>query len=167
MKILLAIDGSACSEAALNEVVRRPWPAGSELRIVSVVEFPHLTGSELWVMPKSYVEQLENAEADRVEALIRRAVARVRSDGDQSLDVTGEVLRIGDPKLVILDDAEKWGADLIVLGSHGRKGWGRFWLGSVSLAVASHANCSVEIVRCQLPDAPVAKGKIEEGSKET
>jgi nucleotide-binding universal stress UspA family protein len=149
VKILLAIDGSACGQAALDEVVRRPWPAGSELRIVSVVEFPHLSGSEPWVMPNSYIEQLENAEADRVQALVSRAVASVRNDGDPALKVTGEVLRIGDPKAVILEDAEQWGADLIVLGSHGRHGWQRYWLGSVSLAVATRAHCSVEIVRSQ------------------
>jgi nucleotide-binding universal stress UspA family protein len=160
MKILLAIDGSACSEAALDEVIQRPWPAGSDLRIVSVIEFPHLSGSEPWVMPKSYIEQLENAEADRVEGLVRRAVARVRCDGDQALKVTGEVLKIGNPKAVILEEAEEWGADLIVIGSHGREGWNRFWLGSVSLAVATNANCSVEIVRCH------PAGEIEGGSKE-
>jgi nucleotide-binding universal stress UspA family protein len=47
----------------------------------------------------------------------------------------------------ILDEVEKWGADLIVLGSHGYRGWRRFLLGSVSHAVATHARCSVEIVR--------------------
>jgi nucleotide-binding universal stress UspA family protein len=48
---------------------------------------------------------------------------------------------------VILDEAERWDADLIVLGSHGYNGWQRFLLGSVSHAVATHAHCSVEIVR--------------------
>jgi nucleotide-binding universal stress UspA family protein len=47
----------------------------------------------------------------------------------------------------ILDIAAEWGADLIVLGSHGRKGLQRFLLGSVAEFVARHANCSVEIVR--------------------
>lgn len=148
MKILLAIDDSACSEAALDEVIRCPWPAGSNLKIVSVIEFPHLSGSFPWTTPPAYIEQLENAEADRVQALIRRAVARVCSEGDRALSVTGEALRIGDPKVVILEEAEEWGADLIVLGSHGRRGWKRFWLGSVSQAVVTHAHCSVEIVRC-------------------
>jgi nucleotide-binding universal stress UspA family protein len=51
------------------------------------------------------------------------------------------------PKEIILQNAEEWGADLIVCGSHGRRGLSRFLLGSVSEAVASHAKCSVEIIR--------------------
>jgi nucleotide-binding universal stress UspA family protein len=54
---------------------------------------------------------------------------------------------VGGAKEVILDEAERWGADLIVVGSHGHHGLRRFLLGSVSRAVASHARCSVEIVR--------------------
>ena len=53
----------------------------------------------------------------------------------------------GPPKLVILEEAEKFGADLIVVGSHGYGFVERFLLGSVSQAVAVHAKCSVEIVR--------------------
>lgn len=49
--------------------------------------------------------------------------------------------------MVILDCATEWRADLIVVGSHGRKGVTRFVLGSVSEAVARHAHCSVEIAR--------------------
>ena len=56
-------------------------------------------------------------------------------------------VREGDPKTVILDCATEWGADLIVVGSHGRKGVARFVLGSVSEVVARYARCSVEIVR--------------------
>jgi len=51
------------------------------------------------------------------------------------------------PKETILQAADEWGANLIVCGSHGRKGFSRFLLGSVSEAIASHANCSVEIIR--------------------
>ena len=54
----------------------------------------------------------------------------------------------GSPREVILDEADHWGANLIVVGSHGYRGLTRFLLGSVSQAIASHAKCSVEIVRC-------------------
>jgi nucleotide-binding universal stress UspA family protein len=54
---------------------------------------------------------------------------------------------VATPQELILKEAADWGADLIVLGSHGRRGFSRFLLGSVSEAVASHAPCSVEVIR--------------------
>ena len=53
------------------------------------------------------------------------------------------------PKTAILDEAENWQADLLVVGSHGYPTWERLLLGSVSQAVVSHAKCSVEVVRMQ------------------
>lgn len=63
-----------------------------------------------------------------------------------ALKIEAEVLD-GSPKDVILNVAEEWGADLIVVGPHGYGPVKKFLLGSVSQAVASHARCSVEIVR--------------------
>jgi nucleotide-binding universal stress UspA family protein len=60
--------------------------------------------------------------------------------------VSTEVLR-GSPKHAIIEEAERWGADLIVVGSHGYSALERFLLGSVSQSIAHHAKCSVEIVR--------------------
>jgi nucleotide-binding universal stress UspA family protein len=57
------------------------------------------------------------------------------------------MVRDGDPRSVIVDEAANWSADLIVLGSHGYTGIKRFLLGSVALSVVSHAPCSVEVVR--------------------
>jgi nucleotide-binding universal stress UspA family protein len=71
------------------------------------------------------------------------------------IKVSAEVLN-GEPKEIILDEAERWSADLIVVGSHGRRGLKRLWLGSVSQAVVSQAKCSVEIVRC--PKANESQG---------
>jgi len=77
------------------------------------------------------------------KALVAKTADALRSAG---IYVTTAVVQ-GDPKSVVIDDAEAWGADLIVLGSHGRKGLQRFLLGSVSEAVLRHAHCSVEVVR--------------------
>lgn len=52
-----------------------------------------------------------------------------------------------DAREVILDCAERWPTDLIVVGSHGRKGLNRFLMGSVSEVVARYAQCSVQMVR--------------------
>lgn len=147
MKILLAIDGSSCSDAAVEEIATRPWPIKSELKIVSVVEPPMLPTVETWVPPTDYIEALEKAAEDQARSILDKASDRVRKgQGDQVL-ITTEIVR-GHPKHAITDEAESWGANLIVVGSHGYRGLTRLWLGSVSQAVASHAKCSVEIVRC-------------------
>lgn len=145
MKILLAVDGSPHSDAAVHEVIGRPCPQGSEVRIVSVAEVSHVLapvpdgGAEL------YAEGLRVAR-DQAREAAAAAVSRLRDSVGDSLVITF-VTPTGAAARAILDEAEEWGADLIVLGSHGRGFWGRVLLGSVSQAVAAHARCSVEIVR--------------------
>jgi nucleotide-binding universal stress UspA family protein len=146
MRILLAIDGSTSSDAAAQDVAARPWPAGSEVRIISVVEPPLLPAVETWVPPDDYIESLEKAAEAQAEAVIKKAAELIQQEQGDRLRVSTQVVR-GHPKHAITDEADNWDADLIVVGSHGYRGLTRLWLGSVSQAVASHAKCSVEIVR--------------------
>lgn len=146
MKILLATDGSECSKAAVNSVAERPWPEGSEVKIVSAMEIPYAPTTEAWVLPDSYYGEIEGAAKEQAESAVKDAVERLRAGRASGLEIVTEI-KSGSAKDVILDEAEKWDADLIVLGSHGYSGWQRFLLGSVSHAVATHAHCSVEIVR--------------------
>ena len=146
MKILLAIDGSLFSDAAVGDVAAKPWPPGSEVRIISVVEPPLLPTVETWVPPDDYIESLERAGQDQANSVIKTAVDRIQKTQGDRLRVSTEIVR-GHPKHAIIDAAEAWDADLIVVGSHGYRGLTKLWLGSVSQAVASHAKCSVEIVR--------------------
>jgi len=146
MKMLLAIDGSTFSDAAVKEVATKPWPVDSEVKIISVVEPPLMPTVETWVPPDNYIEALEAAGEDQALAILSKAAARVREGQGDHLRVSTEIVK-GHPKHAIIDEAESWGADLILMGSHGYRGLTRLWLGSVSQAVASHAKCSVEIVR--------------------
>ena len=146
MKILLATDGSNCSEAAVNSIAARPWPEGSELKIVSATDIPDVSVTEAWMLPDNYYAAIDGAAKARAEKAVRDAAARIKSGKASGLEIITEV-KDGHAKDVILREAEKWGADLIVLGSHGYNGLERFLLGSVSHAVATHAHCSVEIVR--------------------
>ena len=146
MKILLAIDGSSCSDAAIRDVANKPWPAGSEVKIVSVVEPALLPAVETWVPPTNYIEALEKACDDKARTIVNNAAAQVREEQGSKLRVSTEIVR-GNPKHAIIDEADACESDLIVVGSHGYRGLTKLWLGSVSQAVASHANCSVEIVR--------------------
>jgi nucleotide-binding universal stress UspA family protein len=123
-RLLLATDGSETSMAAAKALARRPWPQGSEFKIVTVEE-PWL------IKPSSTMLNINRAEEVLASA---------------GLKATADVLD-GNPKEAILEEAKKWNADLIVVGSHGRRGFKRLLLGSVSEAVAMSAHCSVVVVR--------------------
>ena len=145
MRILLAIDGSPYSDAAIEEVCRRPWPAESEVRVVTVVSpLESMLMQETTLLPPAYDDILEHQSMKTAKRL-----HDIASDIEQrasGLRVTPRLLE-GRPREAILEEAEQWAADLIVVGSHGYGPIKRFFLGSVSLAIALHAPCSVEIVR--------------------
>jgi nucleotide-binding universal stress UspA family protein len=144
MKILLPVDGSVFSQTAIDEVSRRPWPQGSEIRIISAAEIPVIVGIEPWATTPVYFEQMEGGVRDSARAVVENAVTKLKTA--TPLRVNSAVIE-GSAGEVIVDEAEKWGADLIVMGSRGLGAWSRLLLGSVSNAVVHHAKCSVEIVR--------------------
>ena len=144
IKILLAIDDSKFSDTALRTLAAEHNPAKSAVRILHVVEpvelpyYPELTAP--------YPVSLGDIKKKRMEAgrrLVERAAARLRAAGFQ-VDAS---VRPGQVRSLVVDVARKWRADLIMVGSHGRKGLARILLGSVSDYVAHHAPCSVQIVR--------------------
>ena len=141
MKILLAIDDSKFSEAAAKTVAAQFRPPDTEVRILNVVE-PPIAMLEPPQMSPGYYPELED-RLPQARELVDRVAKTLSSAGFR---VTTLVVT-GDARSVILDDAAEWHADLIALGSHGRRGLRRFFLGSVSDAVARHASCSVQIVR--------------------
>ncbi|HAF22864.1 MAG TPA: universal stress protein [Blastocatellia bacterium] len=146
MKILFAVDGSQCSDEAIEEIVRRPWPENSEIKVLTAFELPLPPTPEAWAVPPSYFDEMDRSARDHAQAIVQRAVEKLKSKLNGAVVVGGEVVP-GPPRTVILDEAESWGADLIVVGSHGYRAWERFLLGSVSQSVVSHATCSVEVVR--------------------
>lgn len=150
MKILLAVDGSPFSEEAVKEVARRPWPPGSEIKVVSVVGPVNALTAEPWRLPENYFEELERAATEKAQESAAAALSALRHALDDSLKLSAET-PCGLPMQVIVETAAHWGADLIVLGSHGYGFWNRLTLGSVSQSVAAHAGCSVEIVKRRQP----------------
>jgi nucleotide-binding universal stress UspA family protein len=147
MKILLATDASSFSDRAVNAVASRPWPEGSEIKVLYVVHPPIPDVPDPLLMLYAARMQMLKHEREHGKTTVERAASRLREgEGNRSLEITTEVLE-GSPKGLIVDEAERWDADLIVVGSRGRGAAGRFLLGSVSLAVAMRTPCSVEIVR--------------------
>lgn len=150
MKVLLAVDGSAFGEEAAREVARRPWPDGSEVRVISVVEPVYAPAAEPWAVTPTYFEELDRLAAGKARTAVEGALKILRERDDTSMKLTSDTPR-GPVKQTILGAAEAWGADLLVVGSHGYGFWNRLLLGSVSQGLASAAPCSVEIVKGPAP----------------
>jgi nucleotide-binding universal stress UspA family protein len=142
-RILLTTDGSKFSEAALNFLVQQIWPHEAEVRVLHVMEPLPLLAVRGMSSYRSIMDSLREARTEKAKDLVNKIAETLRS---KNLKVSTDIVR-GDPKSKILDAEEQWNAELIVLGSLGRTGLERFLLGSVSDAVAQHAQCSVEIVR--------------------
>jgi len=90
-------------------------------------------------------ETAYKAARKRAESAVADALQTLRTTGLNICDC--EATPEGEPRTEILDKAKTWGANLIVLGSHGRQGWDRLMMGSVAESVAFHAHCSVEVIR--------------------
>lgn len=151
MKILVAIDGSPFGEAAVAEVAERPWPEGTEVRVITAIHLPFTPTPETWVLPDEFYAQAEKHSHEQAEVILRRAEKMIEESNAgraTPISFSSEAI-LGHAEEVILSVAREWSADLILLGSHGHRAWERFLLGSVSQAVAWHAPCSVEIVRSQ------------------
>ena len=144
MRILLAIDNSRFSQEALRSLLKQVRPKGNMVRVLHVVApisaylsagmAPHLV---------PYVKEVETDRRKQAKKLVQGAARKLRKAGFRAQ----EIVDAGDPKAKIIDRAAAWHADLIVLGSHGWRGLGRFLMGSVSEAVMRHAGCSVQVVR--------------------
>jgi nucleotide-binding universal stress UspA family protein len=154
MKILVATDGSEYSVIALRSVADRPWPKGSEVKVLSVPEpfvptnvFPYFESKEIETLNTSALKEAKECV---------NAGAKMLSGLDAKVS-TGTPFPQDSPTRVIVKEAQAWGAQMIVLGSHGRRGFDRLTMGSVSEHVAFHGHCSVEVIRN--PKAPEKRSR--------
>ena len=155
MRVLLAIDGSRHSDAAVAEVAARHWPKGTRVRVLTVVHAtaPLILDPAL-VIAAIHVEQTQE-QARHAPEIVEAARKRIRR---RSRDVSVSTkIREGVPKDVIVDEAREWNSDLIVVGSHGYGRVKRLVLGSVAAAVVASAPCSVQVVRSKRARRVAAK----------
>jgi nucleotide-binding universal stress UspA family protein len=145
MKIIIATDDSPFSMNMINDFANRPLPADTKVKIISVYEkAPNMYRAPMGVL----MEQYATADANSLKFAknaIEKAAISIKNQNPELSIITAAIEGI--PKKVIVDEAEAFDADLIILGSHGYGAIDRFLLGSVSQSVALHAKCSVEIVR--------------------
>jgi nucleotide-binding universal stress UspA family protein len=158
MKVLVAYDGSECANAALDDLGKAGLPGDAQFKILSVVEH--------WLPPPSGLELVQGIDRDQEYlAMSMRAATRLK-EVSQGWEVRTEVA-VGSPATVIIESADQWKPDLIVIGSHGRSALGRFFLGSVSQKVLHEAHTSVRVARGRVeePDTPIRLIIGVDGSK--
>ncbi|MEZ5429060.1 MAG: universal stress protein [Pyrinomonadaceae bacterium] len=152
MKILIATDGSEYSRTAIEQSAR---VFGSndqiEIKIISVYEDVFPIAGEPFALSADYYREMEKESKADAEKFAAEAKKLIR-DNFNGMEPETEV-RQGPPGRKIVEAAQEWGADLIVVGSHGRGFWGRMMVGSTSDAVMHHAPCSVLVVRRQDGDS--------------
>jgi nucleotide-binding universal stress UspA family protein len=144
VRLLIGVDSSADSNAAVEAVCNRHWPTGTEVGLLVVVDtVMPLTSDPSQPSTMKWIEVADESNWSQVREIFEPAAQRIRSAG-----LHAEVLiRRGNPADEILEEAHTWGADCIFLGAKGARGIDRLLLGSVSSAVSSRAHCSVEVVR--------------------
>ena len=159
MKIIIANDGSEHGLAAVRFAAGLVgFNARAAVKIVTVVE--PAAGIEVETLIESVEELLtrDDHEVEKARQIADRSGEAFRQLSSVDIDITPEVIA-GPAARSIVEKAEEWGADLIVLGSHGRGFWERALVGSISRSVVDHAKCSVLIVRHKTADSRSATDK--------
>lgn len=137
IRLLIAYDCSDFSQAAVEAVTSRTWPDGTEAQLLTVID-------PLTEANASLIEQTLYEVSGKQERIVASLV-------DAGLLVSKSV-EFGDPKRLIIEQAERWGADAIFVGTRGLGSIGRLLLGSVATAIVGRAPCSVEVVRAAKRD---------------
>lgn len=147
MKILLATDGTVHSEFAINYINNLSFSSGDEVKVISVVDMAVPLAIDLYSGYLPSTPEIEKNLRENAARILDETTKRiVEMTKNQTVSVSNEML-VGSPESRIVETAEEWGADLIIVGSHGYNRWERLLLGSVSDSVIHHAPCSVLVVR--------------------
>ena len=142
-RILVPIDGSATSNCALVEAIKLARQHAAQVELVNVYE------DILYWVDENYINYAELQETIRLNAekLLTKAQAEVIQAG---IPVEAKLLEAKNNRIenVIIEEAKRWQAELIVIGTHGRSGFSRLMLGSVAEGVVRSASIPVLLIRC-------------------
>jgi nucleotide-binding universal stress UspA family protein len=134
VRLVAGEDGSTDAESALSALGTRAWPDGTTVHLVTAVD---------QVVAITALSRAHAQPSDWIRQLNERSVPSLRAAGL----VVSTLVAHGDPRRILLDEAERLHADCIFIGARGLRGIQRLFLGSVSTAIATRAQCSVEVVR--------------------
>jgi nucleotide-binding universal stress UspA family protein len=158
--IVLAIDDSEFSRAATNELIEHMRPESTTVHVLHVLEldtmlpapFDFARGTQYGTEVLAHIQK----SRDDAEGLVGEAARSLKEAHFSTATAVAE----GDPRHTILNYAAEVDCDCIVMGSHGRRGLDRFFMGSVSEAVVRHAHCSVHVVRIPSAEASARAGRL-------
>jgi universal stress protein A len=144
LRLLIAVDNSPDSSAAVVAVCNRTWPKRSEVGLIAVLDTVlAITPNPAEPSVVKWIEVADEENWDQVRQIFEPLAEKLRAAG-----LHAQVLiRRGNPADQVLEEAHTWGADCIFVGAKGTRGIDRLLLGSVSSAVSARAHCSVEVVR--------------------
>lgn len=145
-RILLGYDGSEDAQSALNSVLSREWPEGTQVHVIAAVDLRMITAISYLSV---FVDEILTTTEEEDHALVRNANEQACMKLREKGLIAESVVRDGDPKKIILKYAEDWQPDMIFVGAHGTTKTEKFMIGSVSSAIAARAKCTVEVVRGQ------------------
>ena len=145
MKILLATDGSKQSDAAIDMLKRFSFKPGDEAKIITVVDMAVPMAIDIYGGYLPDTTEMEKTAREHAAKILEETCTKLEGIC-KHVSMTSEVL-FGSPESRIVETAEEFGSDLIIVGSHGYSRWERLLLGSVSQSVVHHAPCSVLVVR--------------------
>lgn len=143
-KILVATDGSDTSKLALKEVIKLAKEHGSTLRIVYAIDVLNIYSEAEYLSYQDIQKSLQHEG----EVILEAAKKILKPSG---VSFSQHLIKTGtrNPRIAeaIISDADKWRADLIVVGSHGRRGFSRFLLGSVAESIVRASTKPVLLIR--------------------
>jgi nucleotide-binding universal stress UspA family protein len=151
MKVLVAYDGSECADAAIDNLKRAGLPARLDALVVTIADVWPPPAIDVEGTPARIVEMQQAARITLAQALStsQKGAIRLRSVFP-NWTVKNEA-SADSPAWGILNIADRWGADLIVVGSHGMSALDRLFIGSVSQRVMAHARRTVRVARTAVP----------------
>ena len=145
IRLIIGFDGSPGAHVAVDAVMTRTWEPFSEVRLIVATEQLEPLSIGRFVRPVTrFVGEVNSSERYRLESLAEEALGRLKTQGMSGT----AVFRAGNPKQVLVEEAEHWNADCIFVGANSfGSQFERFLLGSTSAAVAARGHCSVEVTR--------------------
>jgi nucleotide-binding universal stress UspA family protein len=143
MKILVGVDDSPHSHAAVEFVKQISWPRGTRVLVLAAVRPMVGAYLEAYIPGPDYAVKIEEEQMHHFQELTAGKQRELNAAG---LAAEGRAVR-GDPREALLDAARAEGSDLIVVGSHGRTGIAKLLIGSVASHIVTHAPCSVMVVK--------------------